>query len=360
MRDKRVRQLSYLMLAFLCVFWQATPARAQLATNSSGTGGRNTIQGNIFLPNGNRSGDATINVRLESNSFSSLSVVVDRNGSFAFTNLTPGNYTLIVDAGDSFQTARESVYIDESLSISDMIPGSGGAQTMMLPTMPRTIRVPIYLQLKKNAPVNNTVLNAKLANVPKEALKHYEKGVEFVQGSKTEEAVAELKLAVAAYPQFSVALAELGKQYLKLGRLDEAIAALRSSVAIDAKYFPAKFDYGVALLNKKDFAAAEKEFREAAALDANAVTPHYYLGLTLIEKQNQDGAQKELELAEKLAGDKGFPQMHKLLSGIYWEKKLYKQAADELEKYLQVLPNAKDAETVRQVIKDLRARQANS
>ncbi len=73
-----------------------------------------------------------------------------------------------------------------------------------------------------------------------------------------------------------------------------------------------------------------------------------------------DEAQKELEHGEKLAGEKGYPQIHKMLSGIYWEKKQYKLAADELEKYLKILPAAKDAETVRQVIKDLRSRQASS
>lgn len=363
MSDKRVRRLFCLMFVFLCVFFQAAQtARAQLATNSSGTGGRNTIQGSIFLPNGNRSGDGTINVRLESSSFSALSVVVDRNGGFAFTNLTPGGYTLIVDAGEGFQIARESVYIDESVSMSDVNPSSaGGSQIRTIPSMPRTVRVPIYLQLKRGAPVNNAILNAKLADVPKDALKHYEKGIEFAQIGKSLDAVAELKLAVAAYSQFPLALAELGKQYLRLGNLNEAIVALRSSVSLDAAYFDAKLDYGIALLNKKEMDAAEKQLKDAAQINAAAVTPHYYLGLVFIEKQNLDEAKRELELGKKLSGDKGYPQINRLLSAvyfglskIYFDKKQYGLAANELEKFLQITPDVKNAEKIRQVIKDLR------
>ncbi|MDQ6788399.1 MAG: tetratricopeptide repeat protein [Acidobacteriota bacterium] len=361
------RRRSYRWFSFLLLFssvvlsFSAVSVYAQMGRNTSGTGGRHTIQGSIFFPDDVRPSDGTITVKLESTSYSSLSVVTDRNGGFSFSNLTPGSYTVIIDAGENFEIAREPVYIDDTSN--PPIRTDPNSPAMILPENPRTVRVPIYLQLKKNAPLNNKILNAKLAGVPKDALKHYEKGIELGQINKAEESVAELRQAVAIYPQFSVALAELGKQYLRLGKLDEAVNALRSSVNIDPKYFIAKLDYGIALLNKREIDNAETQLKDATEINPSAVTPHYYLGIVFVQKQNLEEAQNELELGAKLSDGKSYPQINKMLSRIYfelsevyWEKKQYKLAADELEKYLQLSPNAKDAEKIRQVIKDLRSR----
>jgi tetratricopeptide (TPR) repeat protein len=355
MLSKAVRCFCFLLLvAGVTFIFLETSVYAQMGRNSSGTGGKHTIQGNIFMPSGIRI-DASINVKLESTSYSSLSVVADRNGGFSFSNLVPGSYTIVIDAGENFETTREPVYIDDTSNPAARADPT--SSVIRIPESPRTVRVPIYLQLKRNAPVDNRILNAKLAGVPKDALKHYEIALQYIQGKKIEAAVSELKQAIAIFPQFSIALAQLGRQYLKLGKLDEAASVLRSSIGIDATNFDAKLDYGIALLNKKEIQDAEKQLKDATLINTNAVTPHYYLGLVFIQKQNLDEAQKELELGKQLAGSKGYPQIHKLLSGIYWEKKQYKLAADELEKYLQLLPNSQDAETIRQVIKDLRSRQ---
>ena len=45
---------------------------------------------------------------------------------------------------------------------------------------------------------------------------------------------------------------------------------------------------------------------------------------------------------------------HKYLGGIYWRHKKYREAADELEKYLNLDPKAPDAEKIRSTIKELR------
>lgn len=152
-------------------------------------------------------------------------------------------------------------------------------------------------------------------------------------------------------------MAELGKQYLKLGKLDEAINSLRASLKIDPNDFEAKLNYGIALLNKKEVNDAEKELREAVAMNNNAVTPHLYLGMAFIQNQNLNEAQKELELAKKLKRKNEFPLVHKYLGGVYWAKKQYKLAADELEIYLELAPNIPDANKMREIIKDLRIKQ---
>ena len=45
---------------------------------------------------------------------------------------------------------------------------------------------------------------------------------------------------------------------------------------------------------------------------------------------------------------------NKYLGGIYWRNKKYREAADELEKYVKLEPKAPDAGKIRGTIKTLR------
>src|SRR5690242_8858428 len=69
--------------------------------SSTGTGGAHTLQGYIFFPSGRRA-EGQIVVKLQSYNSGELSVVPDSSGAFVFTNLAPGNYTVVVNAGDDY------------------------------------------------------------------------------------------------------------------------------------------------------------------------------------------------------------------------------------------------------------------
>jgi tetratricopeptide (TPR) repeat protein len=150
----------------------------------------------------------------------------------------------------------------------------------------------------------------------------------------------------------------LGRLHLKKGKLDECISSLRTAVRYDAADFKARLHLGIAFLNKMELDAAEKELVEAAFLNTQAVTPHYYLGILFIEKKNYDIAQKAFEKAKELKREKDYPLLHRYLGGIYEVKKLRKQAVEELETYLRLQPQAKDAERIRRTIADLKADQS--
>lgn len=323
-------------------------AYCQSGVNSTGTGGLNTIQGRIYLPNG-RTSDIQINVRLESQRDSPLTLISDRNGGFSFRMLAPGNYSIVVDAGDNYVVSREYFTIDGEVQVS----------TVRVPPVPKVYNVPIYLQFKPNAVVKNGVVNAKYVNIPKEALEHCQKGLELSRAGNTQEAIKSFRLAISVYPQFSVPHTEIGKILIKTGKFDEAGNELRVALTIDPNDFDAKLNLGIALMGKRDLNDAEKELRAAADLNRAAVTPHYYLGLLFLQNSDIEGAQKEMETARTLKGDKEFPLVHRYLGGIYWKQKQYRMAADELEKYVRLVPDAKDADQTRKTILDLRNRQTN-
>jgi tetratricopeptide (TPR) repeat protein len=302
-----------------------------------GTGGQHTIQGHVYLPVAALEG-VMIKVKIDSPNSTGLSVIADSNGAFTFRNLEPGQYSLTVDAGESFEVYKESVYIDREISQSA-----------------RALTVPVYLRLKPNSPLNAGTVDASLAKAPKPAVERYDKARQLAQSGDSKAAIEELKGAISLYAEFALAYNEMGAQYLKLGQLEQAIEALRSAVKFAPEAFSPRLNYGIALLNKKEFSQAESELRRALKKNDSSPTAHLYLGMSLISLRKHDESEKELQRAITLGGDQ-MSRAHYYLGGIYWGRQEYKRAADELEIYLKLNPQAPDAERVKNTIKELRSK----
>ena len=164
-----------------------------------------------------------------------------------------------------------------------------------------------------------------------------------------------LKEAVALYPNFPLALNELGVQYLKLRQVDKAVEALKGAVKLSPDAFTPRLNLGIALLEARQFGEAEQQLREALKRNANAATAHMYLGIALLRLSKFDDAEKELLTATE-ANASQLSMANYYLGGLYWRKHEYQRAVEQLEKYLQLAPNAPDADRVRITIKDLRSR----
>jgi tetratricopeptide (TPR) repeat protein len=314
---------------------------------STGTGGIHLIQGYIFFPSGRRA-EGTIIVKLQTYNAGEINVVADSNGSFNFSSLAPGNYTVVVQAGDDYEVARQSVYIDTDINLSR----TAGVH---IPTPTRRYTVMIHLQLKTGTYGKAGVVNAALAEVPYKARKLYEKGLEQSRAGENSQAAESLKAAIALYPKFPLALNELGIQYLKLRQKDKAVEVLRAAVKLSPDAFSPKLNLGIALLEDKQFPEAEQQLREAVKRNSAAPTAHMYLGVCLVNLSNYDEAEKELLLAIEGSGNQlGMAQY--FLGGIYWKKHNYAKAVEALDAYLRLTPNAPDTEKVRATIKDLRSR----
>lgn len=345
------RRASNLLAAFFgvaLVLLSLASVQAQSGggVDQTGTGGRHTIQGRIYFPSGQRS-DVRVHVKLESYSAGELSVLSDSNGSFRFSGLSPGTYTVFVDAGDQYEIASESVYIDTD--------GSNSRLGIRLPPISRLYTVQISLRPKLSDVAKPGLLNAALARVPAAARDLYQKALELARSSNHKKAVEALQNALAIYPDFPLALNELGVQFLRLGQADKAAQALAEAVKLAPEDFVPRLNYGVALLNQKQFPEAEEQLRVAVKKNGSVATPHLYLGMTLAMQRKLDEAEKELRAAIGINGNET-GSAHKYLGGIYIEKREYKRAADELEVYLKLVPNATDSSVTREKIKELRSK----
>ena len=328
----------------IVIFSYCLIADAQSRVNSSGTGGIHTIQGRVYLPSG-RTIDNSLKVELQSNRDAAITVYTDMNGGFVFRSLSPGNYSVVVDAGETFESAREYITIDTEAQGNVRIRPS-----------PKIITVPVYLQFKRGVVLRNEVINAKWATVPEETINRVRHGLELAQANKLAEAEAEFRRAIEATPSFAPAHTELGKLLLQSGKPEAAITPLRNAIKYDDADFEAHLSLGIALLNLKKYDGAEPELVAAAYINRAAVTPHYYLGILFVMKDDLDVARKAFETARDLKGGKSLPNIHKFLGRIYMKKDMQKEAVQELETYLKLAPKAQDAEKVRKDISDIKAK----
>ncbi len=200
------------------------------------------------------------------------------------------------------------------------------------------------------------MVNAALASVPEVAAQHYRRALESAGSGNTEAAIQQLKSAIAVYPEFPLALNELGVQYLKIAQPAKAAEALATAVKIVPDEIVPRLHYGIALLNQRKFIESEQQLKVVLQKSSALPTAHMYLGIALISQKRLKEAEKEL-LAAVSSNSGETALAHRYLGGIYWSNREYKRAADQLETYLKLLPNATDAERTRTAIKELRGKQ---
>ena len=112
--------------------------------------------------------------------------------------LEPGSYTVVVDAGEDYENARETVYIDTD--------GSNPRRGISLPPVSRIYTRSDFLATKARRLGQDRHVNAALAAVPTTARDLYLKALESAQAGDNVKAVEQLKSALAIYPQFPLAL----------------------------------------------------------------------------------------------------------------------------------------------------------
>ncbi len=330
-------RLPHLLLTAALIVSSALVAMAQ-APGSSRNGGLSSgegnimLQGRIYFPSGQSASGRTIRVSLESASTfgGGNTAAPDQDGVFRFNGLVPGDYTVVVDAGPDFEKAREPVGI---------YSGTSG----------KVVQVTIQLQPKISAS------NPLFAGVPSNALNLYQKGLAAAKKNDSKAADESFSAAVAAYPNFAIALNDLATQYVHLKQWDKAGETYDALIKLKPNDATAHLNLGIVGYNQKKMEDAETHLRKALELKSTGPSAHYYLGLILVSTKRYSEAVPEFEAAIANGGE-NLALAHKYLGGLYYNTKP-REAADELEKYLKLDPKAPDADKIKGTIKDLRAKQ---
>jgi Flp pilus assembly protein TadD len=316
----------------------ALPTRAQFGSSdidsdrSSGMRqGRNTLIGKVLYPSGAQI-DRRVTVRLTSVAVGEFSTMTDDSGVFTFRRLKEGRYTVTVEGGSGYLPVSAPV---------DFYDNTG-----------RTETVQIQLRAKPNPVSKAAVIDAGLADVPREAAELYRQGVHSATAGENTKAIEQFKSAVAKYPRFVQALNELSAAYVSLGDL----ASAGDAIATALKYQPdspvLRLNYGYVFLLQEKFVDAERELRRAVQVKDTSVSAHLMLGRLLIKVGKFDEAEKELNRAGTLGAG---PNVYRYLAELYKQRGENAKAIAALEQYLKLSPNVRDAEQVRSIVKELQA-----
>jgi Tfp pilus assembly protein PilF len=330
--------LRSLLLVAFCIFSFAISVTGQVfippGATDTGLGGGNAITGSIVLSTGARL-QRRVTVRLQTMTKGDRVTVSDELGNFTFRGLATGEYAIVIDKEKDFEPYRQSVDIRQ-------FRGSP----------PQIYPLAVRLELK-GAKTNPGVINAELAGVPTRAIALYRKALEKSKAGKNQDAIDQLKLAVAEYPKFALAFTELGVQYQRLGKLDEAEKSLRSALELTPDAFTALINYGIVLVRLNRYAEAETQLRLALKQNDQSAVGHYYLGRALAYLGRYDNAEVELNLALAFGGEE-MKEAHRYLAAVYSARGKSKRAIAELETYLKLAPTTPDADQLRQMIAKLR------
>ena len=303
---------------------------------------RNTIEGMVYAPN-RQPLNRRVKVRITGATGGTLFTMTDDDGSFIFRRLAGGTYFLSVDSGDGLRG-------EETVDIID--PGrSRGGQTVNVYVQTR------YAERRREAKPG--VVNAALADVPKAALELYQQALDAAAAGDGKKAVEKLRGALKHHPRFMLAFNELGVQFMRLNQLDEAEAALRSAVEIAPEDFNPRFNLGLVFLRRKQFAESAAELRLALKSKPSAAQARLHLGRALIGLGRFAEAESEMRQAAELGGPE-VNEAHRYLGAIYIELADTARAISSLEKYLALEPKAKDADSIRKILEQLRAKSAKS
>lgn len=300
------------------------------------TASKNTIQGDIITPNGQRL-DHPVIVWLSSNR-GETSTTSNGNGSFFFRQLGGGRFTVRVDAGDAYEPATEEVNIADS--------GSSGNMSRV----GQIYSVQIHLRLRSGEPITKGVISAN--DPPQAAVDLFNKALESVKNGNRDKAIEQLKAALAIHPTFTAALNGLGVQYLKLGKYEAASEAFAKALKLAPDSFNLNLNSGISLFSLNRYAEAETHFAAALAKNEASGTAHLYRARALIALNRLDDAAIDLKRAIEIGGD-DVKLAHRYLAGIYVEKGENVEAVKQLELYLQVSPGSKETDQIKNLIKEL-------
>lgn len=336
------RALLSLVLPLLLVFMVVAFARPQ----------GNRIRGKVRASSGANIPNAIVTLQT-GNGLPINQTVTNNEGDFFFSGLTDNGY-LVIASASGYENGSTLVEFVKDAGPED--PGELRVIEVVL-TRPGSEPVP---------PATSTFTQ----NVPKAAQAAFDRGVALSKEGKSQESIAALQEAVKIFPDYFNARLALATELTRQQRLEEAIAELEQARRVNSKDGRVYQAFGLVLTKQKKFVIAAAVFGEAFRLNprdpnilvmrAGALIDHASMIDPSKSKEAEAERSRSFQMAERdlmkafdLSGRKLAP-IHLQMARIYEKQGKRAQAADELEQYLRLAPDDKNAPAMRDAIKKLR------
>ena len=183
-----------------------------------------------------------------------------------------------------------------------------------------------------------------------EAVKHYNRGVEFHQNGSLNQAVQEYKAAIEADGRLAEAYSNLGAVYLAQKSYKMAAEAFNKALALKPDRPTTLNGLGNALYAKGQTAEAKDKWAKAIEIDPNFASAYYNMGNALESEKDDKAA-----LAEYMKAIGANPKMadaYYRIGGILHKTKHPAQANVFLKRSVELSPNADFQRDAQKMLKE--------
>jgi hypothetical protein len=334
---KSGKQLVQSIVLFFLIIVAAPVAQAQ----------NNSISGSVFDAQ-SRTPVFDLYVELLDSLGRTLARTRVNGGRFVFRGMGGGDYQVkILTYGTNYQETTQDV------RVVSLPMGNGRYSSDMA-------QVDVYLKLdprKIKVGSGGAASVIFIQEVPDEARKLYKKGVALLVDKK-DEGLDSIKQAIEIFPTYYDALDRLGNEYVVRKQYSEAAPYLIKAVDVNKRSYSSFYALGLVGYGLKNLPAAIEALGAATTINPQSISAHLFHGMVLRMNGDFEKAEKALLKAKSLSSEKISP-----VAEIYWQLGLlyektarYKEAADQLERYLKIESKAPNAEQVKKLIADLRAK----
>ena len=316
-------------------------ANIQIKLTNSQDG--NSISGFVFDQSRKPISDAY--VELLSDFYSTIArTKTNGTGLYSFKGLASGVYNIKVTFyGGETETQTRSV----SLVGVSPIPGRGVVSE----------QVDFYLKRKPNPNAGPLAAPGVIfvQEIPADAQKLYESGIEDLKNKDEKVGFDKLKKALEIFPNYFLALDRLGTEYVVRGYYEPAYVLLTKAVEVNPRSFSSSLGLGLALyrLGRSDLAV--NHLKRATEIYDKSVNAYLWLGIAFLQSKQLSKAEPALIQANKLSNEAS-AEVHWQLARLYKDQNRFQESADELELYLKYKKDVEDIEKVKETIKLLRAK----
>lgn len=185
-----------------------------------------------------------------------------------------------------------------------------------------------------------------------EAVKHYNRGVEFHQNGSLNQAIQEYKAAIAADGRLAEAYSNLGAVYLAQKSYDKAAEAFNKALALKPDKPTTLNGLGNALYARGKAAEAKDKWAKAVEIDPSFGSAYYNMGNALESEKDDKGALSEYMKAIEANPKVTMPDAYYRIGGILHKTKHLAQSHVFLKKSLELAPNSDFVRDAQKMLKE--------
>ena len=302
--------------------------------------GNFVVFGRVSLPDGKPA--ARVRVKLDGARGLALETQSDDQGNYEFRGMGGGRYQMsATNPADPEQYSNPAVS-DTTRAYSNRLQ------------IDIYLRLPLVSNKGESKPGTINVSEAA-QNIPKPARKAYEQGLKSQKENKAEQALAGFNQAIEIYPQYFQALTDRGNLLMQQNKLVEASADFERALQINGQYSPALRGSGYCNIQQRKYEVAVGLLEKSLLYEPKIPLSHMLLGYANLSLNRYEEAKRELQEALKL-GSETVARARVYLAEIFAHEQKFKEAADEIRTYLRIKPDASDAESLKKLEADWRAR----